>query len=191
VAEGKTAIFDRLPQGRARDLAGLQIGEALMARAKKTHTTVGEDYLAASKYKASHRFDLPASAVWAALLDGPAWTEWLPLTGVTWTSPQPFGVGTTRTVNVGDQAIDEVFFAWEEGRRMAFYFQASTLPVSAAVEDYRVVEVPGGCVLHWTGRASAPLILGWLISSQLAKGLQAGLPKLEALIKADPKRFGL
>lgn len=162
-----------------------------MAKPKKTHTVVGEDYLAASKHKASHRFGVPASAVWAALLDGPAWTEWLPLTGVTWTSPQPFGVGTTRTVNVGEQEIDEVFFGWEEGRRMAFYFKSSTLPVSAAAEDYRVVEVPGGCELHWTGRASAPLILGWLVSRQLASSLQAGLPKLEALIKAQPARFGL
>lgn len=74
---------------------------------------------------------------------------------------------------------------------MAFYFKSSTLPVSAAAEDYRVVEVPGGCELHWTGRASAPLILGWLVSRQLASSLQAGLPKLEALIKAQPARFGL
>ena len=162
-----------------------------MARAKKTHTIVGEDYLAASKHRVSHRFDLPAAAVWAALLDGKAWTEWLPLTGVTWTSPQPFAVGTTRTVSVGEMEIDEVFFAWEEGRRMAFYFAASALPVSAAVEDYRVVEVPGGCELQWAGRVSAPLILGWLIGRQLAGGLKAGMPKLEALIKADPKRFGL
>ncbi|RYF89823.1 MAG: SRPBCC family protein, partial [Caulobacteraceae bacterium] len=124
-----------------------------MARAKKTHRQVGEDYLAGAKQRVSHRFDLPASAVWAALLDGKAWTEWLPLTRVVWTSPQPFGVGTTRTVSIGEMDIDEVFFAWEEGRRMAFCFAASALPVSAAVEDYRVVEVPGGCELQWAGRA--------------------------------------
>ena len=162
-----------------------------MARAKKTHAVVGEDYLAASNHRAGHRFDLPAGAVWAALLDGPAWTEWLPLTKVTWTSPRPFCVGATRTVNLDETEIDEVFFAWEEGRRMAFYFQASTLPVSAAVEDYRVVEVPGGCELQWTGRVSAPLILGWLLNRRLTAMLKAGMPKLEALIKSNPKRFGL
>lgn len=162
-----------------------------MARPKKTHTVVGEDYLAASKHRVSHRFDLPASAVWAALMDDKAWTEWLPLTKVTWTSPKPFKVGTTRTVAIGEMEIDEVFFAWDEGRRIAFYFAASSLPVSAGIEDYRVVEVPGGCELRWVGRASAPLILGWLVSKQLAAGIKAGMPKLEALIKAEPARFGL
>ena len=74
---------------------------------------------------------------------------------------------------------------------MAFRFERSSLPLSAAVEDYRVVPTAGGCELVWRGRASAPLVLGWLISRQLAAGLRAGMPKLEALIASDPKRFGL
>ncbi len=162
-----------------------------MAKAPKQHTAVGEDYLAAAKGSALHRFPFPASAVWAALLDARAWTEWLPITKVTWTSPQPFGVGTTRTVEVGPQVIEETFFAWEEGSRMAFRFERSTLPVSAAVEDYRIVDVPGGCELRWTGGASAIWPLGGLITGQLAKGLTTGMPKLEATIRADPARFGL
>ena len=87
--------------------------------------------------------------------------------------------------------IDEVFFIWEEGKRMAFYFDKSTLPISAGVEDYHVVETPGGCELQWAGKASAPLFLGGVVSKQLAKGIAEGLPKLEALIRDNPGRFGL
>lgn len=161
-----------------------------MAKALKAHKPVGEDYLAAAKQSSAvHRFPFPPQMVWNALLDDRAWTEWLPITKVTWTSPKPFGPGTTRTVEVGDQKIEETFFAWDEGKRMAFRFERSTLPVSAAVEDYRVVPVEGGCELRWSGKASAPLFLGALVTGQLTKGLVDGLPKLEALIAAQPERF--
>jgi hypothetical protein len=162
-----------------------------MTKPLKAHKQVGEDYLAKGTVKVSHAFPFPPSAVWAALLDARAWTEWLPITKVTWTSPPPFGVGTTRIVEIGDQAVDETFFGWEEGARMAFRFEKSSLPLSAAVEDYRVVPTATGCELVWLGKASAMWPLGGLISRQLAGSLKAGMPKLEALIAADPKRFGI
>ena len=161
-----------------------------MAKTLKDHEPAGEDYLAtAKKDSAVHAFPFPPEMVWKALLDAHAWTQWLPITKVTWTSPDPFGPGTTRTVEVGDQTIEETFFAWEDGRRMAFRFERSTLPVSAAVEDYRVVPTDSGCELRWTGKASAPLMMGGLVTAQLTKGLKEGLPKLEALIAAEPDRF--
>lgn len=162
-----------------------------MSKPLRAHTAVGEEYLAKGTVEVRHAFPFPPSAVWAALLDGEAWTQWLPITKVTWTSPKPFAVGTTRTVEVGPQVIEETFFAWDEGSRMAFRFERSSLPLSAAVEDYRVVPTAGGCELVWLGKASAPFPLGWLINRQLAGGLRAGMPKLEALIASDPKRFGL
>jgi len=161
-----------------------------MAKKLKTHREVGEEFLATAKQSSAVcRYDLPPEMVWAALLDGKAWTEWLPLTDVTWTSPLPYGVGTTRTVRINNFQIDEVFFAWEEGRRMAFRFAASNMPVTAGVEDYRVVPVEGGgCELHWTGKVGG--LLGFLISAGLRRGIQQGMPNLEKLIKADPARFG-
>ncbi len=164
-----------------------------MAKTLKPHKQVGEDYLAtvSPKLHVVHAFPFPSSAVWAALLDANAWTEWLPITNVTWTSPKPFGVGTTRTVEIGDQIVEETFFLWEEGKRMAFRFEKSTLPVSAAVEDYHVIDTADGCELHWAGKASAPLFLGGVVSKQLAKGLREGMPLLEDLIGREPARFGL
>lgn len=161
-----------------------------MSKTPKAHKKVGEEFLAEAKQASVvHKFPVPPEMVWKALLDPVAWTEWLPITKVTWTSPEPFGVGTTRTVEVGDQIIEETFFAWEEGRRMAFRFEASTLPVNAAVEDYRVVPVDGGCEMRWTGKASAFPPLGGVITGQLEKGLREGMPKLEAVIAANPERF--
>lgn len=156
----------------------------------RTHRPAGEDYLSeAGSPGAVHAFGVPARMVWKALLDPVAWTQWLAISKVTWTSPQPFGVGTTRTVEVAGQTIEETFFAWEEGRRMAFRFERSTLPVSAAVEDYLIRQTETGCELHWTGRASAPLFLGRMITAQLTRGIREGLPKLEKLIESEPGRF--
>lgn len=162
-----------------------------MAKALKQHKPVAEHYLEGAKVTVAHKFPFPASAVWAALLDAEAWTEWLPITKVTWTSPQPFRDGTTRTVEVGAMVIEEYFFLWEEGRRMAFRFDKSSLPISAGVEDYEIVDVLGGCELRWTGRASAIFPLGFLVTRQLAGGLKSGMPKLEALIAGNKARFGL
>ena len=161
-----------------------------MAKKLKPCKAVGEAYLAKAKQSSAvHRFPFPPEMVWNALLDGAAWTEWLPITDVIWTSPKPYGPGTTRTVEIENEVIEETFFAWEEKRRMAFRFERATLPVSAAVEDYRVKPVEGGCELHWSGRASGMLVLGPIITGQLTKSIREGLPKLETLIAEQPDRF--
>ena len=79
----------------------------------------------------------PADVVFRALEDGPAWKEWLGM-NVEWTSPEPFGVGTTRTVTGNGQTIEEYFLEWEDGKRMRFRFDRATLPVSAFAEDWSV-----------------------------------------------------
>jgi carbon monoxide dehydrogenase subunit G len=90
--------------------------------------------------------------VFEVLADAESWPQWAPvITKVTWTSPEPFGVGTTRTVNMrGGIVGDEEFLAWEPYSHMAFRFnEASTKSIAAFAEDYRVVPTPGGCHLTW------------------------------------------
>jgi carbon monoxide dehydrogenase subunit G len=84
--------------------------------------------------------------VFACLLDGAAWPRWVPvITKVTWTSPEPFAVGTTRTVDmVGGMVAEEHFFAWETNRRMAFYFTRANMPASAFAEDYQLTDLGDG-----------------------------------------------
>ena len=116
-------------------------------------------------------FDIPrpAGEVWTALTRDGALDYCRLLGGAQWTSPRPFGVGTTRVMKVGFGAItvDETFFRWEEGRRKSFYVNAASAPLFRRLaEDYLVEETgPGSCRFTWTvaaepapaGRAGAPV----------------------------------
>jgi len=71
---------------------------------------------------------------------------------VNWTSPRPFGVGTTREVHaLGGPRMRERFFRWEEGTRKSFASYESTLPLfKRFAEDY-IVEADGDDTLFtWT-----------------------------------------
>ena len=76
----------------------LQVDEELVATAKALG--IAEREMAVS-----------AEQLFARLEDGPSYSKWVPaIREVTWTSPRPFGKGTTRTVKlVGGATIDEVF----------------------------------------------------------------------------------
>jgi carbon monoxide dehydrogenase subunit G len=87
------------------------------------------------------------------LADAESWPRWASvITKVTWTSPEPRGIGTTRVVEMrGGIVGNEEFLAWEPFTHMAFRFnECSTQSVAAFAEDYRVEVIPGGCRLTWT-----------------------------------------
>jgi len=85
--------------------------------------------------------------------DAESWSRWVtPIAKVTWTSPEPHGVGTTRTADLrGGAVANEEFLAWEPFTHMAFRFnECSTQAFAALAEDYLVEVIPGGCRLIWT-----------------------------------------
>lgn len=85
--------------------------------------------------------------IWGALEDESAWPRWTGvITNVEWTSPRPFGAGTTRTVTMrGGLLAEEEFVAWEPHRRMGFRFvAASTKGVRAFAERYTLDPVADG-----------------------------------------------
>ncbi len=136
---------------------------------------------------------IPASAdaLFRCLEDGPAWKEWLSI-NVEWTSPKPFGVGTTRTVTGSGQRYEETFLAWETGRRMCFRFDRSTLPLSAFAEDY--VIVPTGdntCELNWNYAYEwgGPLkaVLGPAFGAFFVLNGRRALRKLTALMESTDR----
>ena len=96
----------------------------------------------------------PAPSIWADLTsDRPlAWCRILD--SVTWTSPRPFGVGTTRTVRSlrGASALHERYFRWEEGRRHSFYAEKASAPLFRRLaEDYLVEPTSeASCRFTWT-----------------------------------------
>ncbi|MDF2823570.1 MAG: hypothetical protein K0R68_978 [Mycobacterium sp.] len=86
------------------------------------------------------------------LADETSWPQWATvITQVDWTSPQPHGVGTTRTVHMRGFIVGhEEFLAWEPFAHMAFRFnEANTTSIAAFAEDYRIVETATGCHLTW------------------------------------------
>ncbi len=120
----------------------------------RQYREVGAEFLDSAPIRGTIRHEIPASAAatFASLEDPEAWPEWLDaITEVTWTSPKPFGVGTTRDIDMKLGDVSEYFYAWEPGRRMAFYFVSGKSPMFAAfAEDYEVI--PAGddsCEIVW------------------------------------------
>src|SRR5680860_995796 len=78
---------------------------------------VDEGFFERAPQRLQGRFDVqrPAAEVWAELTaDNPlAWCRLLQR--IEWTSPRPFGVGTTRTAHAmrGANIIRERFFRWD------------------------------------------------------------------------------
>lgn len=105
-----------------------------------------------------HRYpvDLPVppQRVWEALTSDGSLGAWqLPVRRLTWTSPRPFGVGTTREVILSGNTfgIRERFFRWEEGVRMSFSATECSRPLLRRFgEDYLVEERHGGSRFTWT-----------------------------------------
>jgi hypothetical protein len=95
-----------------------------------------------------------AKQLFAAFEDETSWPKWVPgMRAATWTSPKPCAKGMTRTVKmVGGHRIDEVFWAWEPDRRMAFSVAAVSVGwLRGCTEVYDVMPLsPGRCRLRWT-----------------------------------------
>ena len=125
-----------------------------MAMAMHACERVDVSFVDSAPYRFVSTVDLAITPeqVFEVLGDADSWPHWATvITKVTWTSPEPRGVGTTRTVHMrGGIVGDEEFLAWEPFRHVAFRFnEASTTSIAAFAEDYRVVETPGGCHLTW------------------------------------------
>jgi uncharacterized protein YndB with AHSA1/START domain len=117
---------------------------------------VDMSFLETAPYRLKSVVEIAASPerIFDAFEDPNSWTVWaIPITNVEWTSPKPFGIGTTRTVTmVGNMVGEEEFIAWDRGKRMAFRFnRSSTNTMPAFAEDYVVEELdPGRCRVTWT-----------------------------------------
>jgi carbon monoxide dehydrogenase subunit G len=138
---------------------------------------VGLDFIDHAPFRFVSTVDLTITPeqVFDILDDAESWPQWATaITKVTWTSPQPHGIGTTRTVDMhGGIVGDEEFLAWEPHSHMAFRFnQASTRSIAAFAEDYRVVPTATGCNLTWV-MAMKPKGLAGRIGMAVGRPLMA------------------
>lgn len=93
--------------------------------------------------------------LFAIFEDASSWKKWTlgNIRGVEWTSPKPFGPGTTRTVTLPTGLlVFEDFIVWDAPRQMAFCFYGANQEVWKAFgERYAVQDLgEGRCHLTWT-----------------------------------------
>lgn len=139
-------------------------------------------FIETAPYRFRNSVDLAITPeqLFEVLADAESWPRWAKvITKVTWTSPEPRGVGTTRVVEMrGGIVGDEEFIAWEPFTHMAFRFnECSTKAVAAFAEDYRVQVIPGGCRLTWT------------MAQQPARGAGPGMALFGPLLNLALRRF--
>ncbi len=129
-------------------------------------------------YVAEQEVKVSAEAVFASLQSAEDWPCWaMPIQRVEWTSPEPFGIGTTRTVYmVGGLTGYEEFIAWERGREMAFCFtHASKNNVESFAERYQIEPLgPDRCRVRWT-MAMKPRGIGKYFMRVFSPALRMGV----------------
>jgi hypothetical protein len=143
-----------------------------------------DEFLASAPhvFRYQKRFTATPEQVWEQLTSDVSLAAWGPsIKKVTWTSPRPFGVGTTREVAApGGSTMRERYFRWDEGKSHAFYAYESSLPLFRRfAEDYTVE--PGGDATLFTwvvaiepkGAFAFPVKL-------LAPALKAGFGRIPA-----------
>lgn len=98
--------------------------------------------------------DVPPERVWQSLTSEESVSAWGPFVkSLRWTSPRPFGVGTTRevTLPLGVITVREQFLLWEEGRHYRFRATHANRPLLRRFGEDYVVEPHGtGSRLTWT-----------------------------------------
>lgn len=105
-------------------------------------------------YRFPIRLQVQPARVWESLASDQSVAAWGPgVHRVTWTSPRPFGVGTTREVvlPLGAATVREHFFRWDEGAGYSFYATEMNRPgMRRFAENYTVETDGSGSLLTWT-----------------------------------------
>ena len=94
----------------------------------------------------------PQRAVFGALVTPHGWKDWFPgVRDASYTTPQPFGVGTIREANVRGTRWVEELIEWDEPARWAWTVLRTSVPFAhAQVELFEVREAADGTRVRWT-----------------------------------------
>lgn len=132
-------------------------------------TPADDTFLGTAAHRYTHIVDIPApvETVWDALTADDALVSWSPvITAARWTSPRPFGIGTTRDVTLGGfLTLAERFYRWDERSRMTFTVDTASVPgLRRFAEDLTLLPTDTGTRLIWTfalegNRLLQPLLL--------------------------------
>jgi uncharacterized protein YndB with AHSA1/START domain len=121
-------------------------------------------------------------AVFAILADHERWPEWFPVIKKTVVlGPTREGVGIRRVTTLPGGKLEELFIAWDPGKRLAFTCTAISPGIShALVDDCHIERAGGGTHITYTTYLDpvTPLLpimklMKGLLGGQLDKGMQA------------------
>ncbi len=152
-------------------------------------TLTKEHLLLPGAFQMTYPFPFSEQLVWNALTDGETWTKWLPITEVIWTSPKPFGEGTTRTVKIENDTLEEIFIGWEKNKELTFFFNRSSLPIRGFIESYTLTPTQNGCELTWSVYIEANPIILPLLKFMMKRNGKKGFPKLSSYIGDNRDKF--
>ena len=134
---------------------------------------------------------VPASpeAVWPAFADATVWPSWFSgMQEAHYTSPAPYGVGSTRRVRVMSLEADETILAFDVGRRFAFRVDSANVPFLRALVEVITLEAVGGAtrVVYRQALELKPWLrlLAPLLRHQMGRGLRRGLDGLAPWLAA-------
>lgn len=109
---------------------------------------------AANVYRYPARFAAPPERVWESLASDESVKAWgMGVRSLRWTSPRPFGVGTTREVVLpaSAMAVREEFFRWDEGKGYSFFVREANRPgFRVFAENYELEPDGDGTLFTWT-----------------------------------------
>lgn len=130
--------------------------------------------------------EAPPERVFDVLADDAAMKKWFAdVKDIRWTSKAPFGVGSTREVELKTLTVKERFVAWERGVRMTFSIDAITIPlVKALMEDIQLEPLgEKGTRIVWTVHYEPTLLMraahpvAKMIFSKMWRAALGGLAK--------------
>jgi Polyketide cyclase / dehydrase and lipid transport len=141
-----------------------------------------DDFLASAPhiFRYQKRFAAPPEKVWESLTSDDSLTAWSSMIKeLTWTSPRPFGVGTTREVlPPGGPRVRERYFRWDEGHSHAFYVYESSLPLFRRFAEDYIVEPDGAETVFTWIMAFEPKAALALPFKVLAPAMKAGFGRI-------------
>lgn len=134
---------------------------------------------------------IPASAarVFALLSNGETQKAWFQdFVACRWTCSAPYGVGSTREIELKMLTVKERFLVWEPGRRLSFAVDAITVPlVRGMVEDMQLEPLSdSSTLLRWRAYYDPTLIMrgihpiGRAVFGQMFRASTDGLAKYAA-----------
>jgi hypothetical protein len=138
-------------------------------------------------FRYQKRFAATPEQVWGSLSSDDSIAAWASpaIKEVAWTSPRPFGVGTTREVAGLGVCSRERYFRWDEGHGYSFAVYESTVPLfKRFAEDYVVEPDDGGTLFIWTLAIEPKAALAFPFKA-LAPVLKAGFGR----IPSDGQRY--